>query len=85
MARDADAAKAPASPPIQTSSPHWTRPNRDCVAPMARQMAQSAARRSREVNKPAIANINERLLILMDIESLMSSSDMGLINDLTDH
>ena len=27
-----------------------------------------------------IANINERLLILMDIESLMSSADMGLID-----
>jgi purine-binding chemotaxis protein CheW len=26
-----------------------------------------------------IANVNERLLILMDIEALMSSSDMGLI------
>ncbi|MES2091543.1 MAG: chemotaxis protein CheW [Pseudomonadota bacterium] len=30
-----------------------------------------------------IANINDRLLILMDIESLMSSSDMGLISSLT--
>jgi purine-binding chemotaxis protein CheW len=30
-----------------------------------------------------IANINERLLILMDIESLMSSSEMGLIGNLT--
>ncbi len=27
-----------------------------------------------------IANVNERLLILMDIEALMSSADMGLIN-----
>ena len=30
-----------------------------------------------------IANINERLLILMDIESLMSSSEMGLIGSLS--
>jgi len=30
-----------------------------------------------------IANVAERLLILMDIESLMSSSDMGLISSLT--
>jgi purine-binding chemotaxis protein CheW len=29
-----------------------------------------------------IANVNERLLILMDIESLMSSAEMGLINSL---
>ncbi len=29
-----------------------------------------------------IANVNERLLILMDIESLMGSSEMGLINSL---
>ena len=32
-----------------------------------------------------IANINERLLILMDIESLMGSAEMGLINSLTSH
>ncbi|MDE2400865.1 MAG: chemotaxis protein CheW [Burkholderiales bacterium] len=32
-----------------------------------------------------IANINERLLILMDIESLMSSAEMGLITSLADH
>ena len=31
-----------------------------------------------------IANVNDRLLILMDIESLMGSSEMGLINSLTD-
>ena len=30
-----------------------------------------------------IANINERLLILMDIESLMGSAEMGLINSLS--
>ena len=30
-----------------------------------------------------IANINERLLILMDIESLMSSADMGLIKQMS--
>jgi purine-binding chemotaxis protein CheW len=29
-----------------------------------------------------IANVNERLLILMDIESLMSSAEMGLINSI---
>ncbi len=29
-----------------------------------------------------IANVNERLLILMDIESLMGSAEMGLINSL---
>jgi purine-binding chemotaxis protein CheW len=29
-----------------------------------------------------IANVNERLLILMDIESLMGSSEMGLINSI---
>jgi purine-binding chemotaxis protein CheW len=27
-----------------------------------------------------IASVNERMLILMDIESLMSSRDMGLID-----
>ena len=32
-----------------------------------------------------IANVNERLLILMDIESLMGSAEMGLINSLTSH
>jgi purine-binding chemotaxis protein CheW len=31
-----------------------------------------------------IANISERLLILMDIESLMSSADMGLIKQMSD-
>jgi len=31
-----------------------------------------------------IANVNERLLILMDIESLMGSAEMGLINSLAD-
>jgi purine-binding chemotaxis protein CheW len=29
-----------------------------------------------------IGSINDRMLILMDIESLMASADMGLINDL---
>ena len=29
-----------------------------------------------------IANVSDRLLILMDIESLMGSSEMGLINSL---
>lgn len=32
-----------------------------------------------------IANVSDRLLILMDIESLMSSAEMGLINSLADH
>ncbi len=32
-----------------------------------------------------IANVSERLLILMDIESLMSSAEMGLINSLSAH
>jgi purine-binding chemotaxis protein CheW len=31
-----------------------------------------------------IANVSDRLLILMDIESLMSSAEMGLINALSD-
>ncbi|MGE5450946.1 MAG: chemotaxis protein CheW [Acidobacteriota bacterium] len=31
-----------------------------------------------------IANVNDRLLILMDIESLMGSAEMGLINSLTE-
>ena len=31
-----------------------------------------------------IANVSDRLLILMDIESLMSSAEMGLINALAD-
>ena len=30
-----------------------------------------------------IANVSDRLLILMDIESLMGSAEMGLINSLT--
>jgi len=28
-----------------------------------------------------IGSVNERMLILMDIEALMSSAEMGLIND----
>lgn len=32
-----------------------------------------------------IANVSDRLLILMDIESLMSSAEMGLINSLAEH
>jgi purine-binding chemotaxis protein CheW len=32
-----------------------------------------------------IANVSERLLILMDIEALMSSADMGLIAAIADH
>jgi purine-binding chemotaxis protein CheW len=30
-----------------------------------------------------IANVSERLLILMDIEALMSSAEMGLINSIS--
>jgi purine-binding chemotaxis protein CheW len=30
-----------------------------------------------------IANVGERMLILMDIEALMSASDMGLIESAT--
>jgi purine-binding chemotaxis protein CheW len=29
-----------------------------------------------------IANVGERMLILMDIEALLASADMGLVNDL---
>jgi purine-binding chemotaxis protein CheW len=29
-----------------------------------------------------IGNVNDRMLILMDIEAFMSSADMGLISDL---
>lgn len=32
-----------------------------------------------------IGSVNERMLILMDIEGLMSSADMGLIQDVTTH
>ena len=59
------------------------------VMQLAEQMIQPSPEMSNSVVDTTyitgIANINERLLILMDIESLMSSSDMGLINDLTDH
>ncbi len=58
------------------------------VMQLAEQMIQPSPEMSNSVVDTTyitgIANINERLLILMDIESLMSSSDMGLINDLTD-
>ena len=37
-----------------------------------------------QANITGIANVNDRLLILMDIESLMGSSEMGLINSLTE-
>lgn len=59
------------------------------VMQLAEQMIQPSPEMSNSVVDTTyitgIANINDRLLILMDIESLMSSSDMGLINDLTDH
>ncbi|RQP25276.1 chemotaxis protein CheW [Piscinibacter terrae] len=32
-----------------------------------------------------IGNVNDRMLILMDIEGLMTSADMGLINDAVTH
>ena len=57
------------------------------VMQLADQMIQPAPEMSASVVDTTyitgIANINDRLLILMDIESLMSSSDMGLISSLT--
>jgi purine-binding chemotaxis protein CheW len=32
-----------------------------------------------------IGNVNDRMLILMDIEGLMTSADMGLINSAVTH
>ncbi len=59
------------------------------VMQLAEQMVQPAPEMSTSVVDTTyitgIANVNERLLILMDIESLMSSSEMGLINSLADH
>ncbi|HET8695515.1 MAG TPA: chemotaxis protein CheW [Aquabacterium sp.] len=58
------------------------------VMQLAEQMIQPAPEMSTSVVDTTyitgIANVNERLLILMDIESLMSSSEMGLINTLSD-
>jgi len=58
------------------------------VMQLSEQMIQPAPEMSSSVVDTTyitgIANLSERLLILMDIESLMSSSEMGLITDLTD-
>ncbi|HET8872013.1 MAG TPA: chemotaxis protein CheW [Aquabacterium sp.] len=58
------------------------------VMQLPEQMIQAAPEMSTSVVDTTyitgIANVNDRLLILMDIESLMSSSEMGLINNLTD-
>jgi purine-binding chemotaxis protein CheW len=54
------------------------------------QLAESAVQPTPEMSSAVvdttyitgIANVNDRLLILMDIESLMGSAEMGLINSL---
>ncbi len=55
---------------------------------LAEQMIQPAPEMSTSIVDTTyitgIANVNERLLILMDIESLMGSAEMGLINSLAD-
>ena len=57
------------------------------VMQLSEQMIQPAPEMSHSVIDTSyitgIANVSDRLLILMDIESLMSSSEMGLINALT--
>ncbi|WP_294637351.1 chemotaxis protein CheW [uncultured Aquabacterium sp.] len=59
------------------------------VMQLAEQMIQPAPEMSNAVVDTTyitgIANVSDRLLILMDIESLMSSSEMGLINSLSEH
>ena len=59
------------------------------VMQLAEQMIQPAPEMSSSIVDTTyitgIANVNERLLILMDIESLMGSAEMGLINSLTSH
>jgi len=59
------------------------------VMQLADQMIQPAPEMSASIVDTTyitgIANVNERLLILMDIESLMGSAEMGLINSLTSH
>ena len=59
------------------------------VMQLAEQMIQPAPEMSSSIVDTTyitgIANVNERLLILMDIESLMGSAEMGLINSLTPH
>ena len=58
------------------------------VMQLAEQMIQPAPEMSTSIVDTTyitgIANVNERLLILMDIESLMGSAEMGLINSLAD-
>ena len=57
------------------------------VMQLSEQMIQPAPEMSASVVDTTyitgIANVSERLLILMDIESLMGSAEMGLINSLT--
>jgi purine-binding chemotaxis protein CheW len=59
------------------------------VMQLAEQMIQPAPEMSNAVVDTTyitgIANVSDRLLILMDIESLMSSAEMGLINSLSTH
>ena len=59
------------------------------VMQLAEQMIQPAPEMSASIVDTTyitgIANVNDRLLILMDIESLMGSAEMGLINSLTSH
>jgi len=59
------------------------------VMQLAEQMIQPAPEMSATIVDTTyitgIANVNDRLLILMDIESLMGSAEMGLINSLTSH
>jgi len=58
------------------------------VMQLSEQMIQPAPEMSSAVVDTTyitgIANLTDRLLILMDIESLMSSAEMGLITDLTE-
>ena len=57
------------------------------VMQLAEQMIQPAPEMSSSIVDTTyitgIANVNDRLLILMDIESLMGSAEMGLINSLS--
>lgn len=59
------------------------------VMQLGEQMIQPAPEMSSSVVDTTyitgIANVSERLLILMDIESLMGSAEMGLINSLATH
>ena len=57
------------------------------VMQLSEQMIQPAPEMSNSIVDTTyitgIANVSDRLLILMDIESLMSSAEMGLINSLS--